>query len=290
MPTAPIQIALVVVELALLLGGAGFLLQLLANPVSRQRWLRTNAMPHWGVSLPEFLFAALLVLLGGFMVQATVHTAFSSLIARSADQTGLELFAYGAGFHVGMLAGCALFPALRRRFYSEYGAEPPIAWPAPQLPRPRLLLYAAGTVLVALPVLSLLSLGWNELLRACGLPDEPQDLIGIFSRTRSPLVVAGMLAVACGLAPLSEEIIFRAGLYRFVRQKLGRLPALLISGCCFGLLHANWASFLPLAVLGMILALAYEATGSIRVAIVAHALFNLNTILIVLSGLPDLGP
>jgi membrane protease YdiL (CAAX protease family) len=43
-------------------------------------------------------------------------------------------------------------------------------------------------------------------------------------------------------------------------------------------------------VLGMILALAYEATGSIRVAIVAHALFNLNTVLIVLSGLTEAGP
>jgi membrane protease YdiL (CAAX protease family) len=189
-----------------------------------------------------------------------------------------------------MLTGCALFPALRRQLYSQYGSEPPLGWPAPRLPVLRVVRYAAGTVLVALPVLSLLSLGWNEVLRACGLPDEPQDLIGIFSHTRSPLIVAGMLAVACGLAPLSEEIIFRAGLYRFARQKLGRMPALLISGICFGMLHANWASFLPLAVLGMLLAVVYETTGSIRVTILAHGLFNLNTILIVLSGLPDLGP
>jgi membrane protease YdiL (CAAX protease family) len=35
----------------------------------------------------------------------------------------------------------------------------------------------------------------------------------------------------------------------------------------------------------MCLALAYECTGDIRVAIVAHSLFNLNTVLILLSGL-----
>ena len=58
-------------------------------------------------------------------------------------------------------------------------------------------------------------------------------------------------------------------------------------GCLFGAAHANWASFVPLAVLGVVLALAYEATGDIRVPIVAHGLFNLNTILIVLSGLPQ---
>ena len=40
-----------------------------------------------------------------------------------------------------------------------------------------------------------------------------------------------------------------------------------------------------IAVLGMLLALVYEATGSIRVAIIAHGLFNLNTIILLLSGL-----
>jgi membrane protease YdiL (CAAX protease family) len=290
MPTGPLQIALVAAEFTLLLGGAGFLLWLLGNPQARQRWLRTNALPHWPVSLPEFLFGAMLVFSGGFLVQGIVHTAFHSLIAGAADKTGLELFAYGAGFHVGILLGCAVFPSLRRRFYASYGTVPPPPLPAASRNRPALLRHAGGTVLVALPVLTLLSLAWVEILRAAGLPDAPQDLIGIFAQTRSPLVVAGMLAVACVLAPLSEELMFRAGLYRFVRQKLGRVPALLISGLCFGLLHGNWASLVPLAALGMILALAYEATGSIRVAIVAHSMFNLNTILIVLSGLQDLGP
>jgi hypothetical protein len=84
-----------------------------------------------------------------------------------------------------------------------------------------------------------------------------------------------------------EELLFRAGLFRFCRQRLGRAWALIISGCSFGLLHGNWAGFLPLAILGMGLAIAYEATGSIRVPIIAHALFNLNTILVLLSGLPE---
>ena len=127
-----------------------------------------------------------------------------------------------------------------------------------------ILRYACGTLLVALPVLTLISLGWTELLRAGGLPDEPQDLIARFAESRSVLVIAGMLFVACVLAPIAEELIFRAGLYRFVRQKLGRTPALLISSLCFGALHGNWAGSLPLAVLGLIFAVVYEATGSVR--------------------------
>ena len=136
-----------------------------------------------------------------------------------------------------------------------------------------------------LRLVALLSLAWNFVLRTLALPDEPQDLVRIFAETKSGLVIAGMLLVACVLAPISEELIFRAGLFRYIRQKLGRMPALLVSGLCFGVLHGSWTGFVPLAALGMLLALVYEATGSIRVPMVVHALFNLNTILIVLSGL-----
>lgn len=290
MPASVAQPVLLVVELALLLGGGGLLLWLLGHARLRQRWLGHHLLPAWTVTLPEFLFAVMLVFAGGFLGQAFVQTAFGGLITGAADRKGLELFAYGAGFHGGILAGCALFPLLRRRFHADYGGLPPPARPPAALPWPEVIRYAAGTVLVALPVLTLLSLGWTGLLRAFGLPDAPQDLIGVFTDTRSPLVIAGMLLVACGLAPLSEELLFRAGLYRYVRQRLGRTPALLISGLCFGALHGNWAGFLPLAVLGIILSLAYEATGSLRVPVLAHALFNLNTVLVVLSGLPQAGP
>lgn len=290
MPDSIAQPALMAVELTLLLGGGGLLLWLLGNPRRRQRWLGHHLLPPWAVTLPEFLFAVVLVFAGGFLGQTLVQAAFGELIAGATDRTGLELFAYGAGFHGGILAGCALFPLLRRRLFSDYGGLPPPVRASARLSWPEVIRYAAGTVLVALPVLTLLSLGWTGLLRALGLPDAPQDLIGIFSDTRAPFVIAGMLLVACGLAPLSEELLFRAGLYRYLRQRLGRTPALLTSGLCFGALHGNLAGFLPLAVLGVILSLAYEATGSIRVAVVAHSLFNLNTVLIVLSGLPHAGP
>ena len=48
---------------------------------------------------------------------------------------------------------------------------------------------------------------------------------------------------------MPPEIVFRAGLFRYIRQKLGRTPALLVSGLCFGLLHGSWAGSIPLAAL-----------------------------------------
>jgi membrane protease YdiL (CAAX protease family) len=291
MPIDSVQLSLATFEITLQLAGTGLFLWLVSNSRQRQRWLHTSALPYWGITLPEFLLFVLLAMAGGFMGQTLVHSGLGAQISASPDKAGLEVFAYGAGFHGGILLGYLLFPLMRVRFYSDYGARPDIS------PRSgsgaswsETLRHACGALLIALPLLTLISLGWTELLRAGGLPDEPQDLIARFAESKSGWVIGGMLFVACVLAPVSEELLFRAGLYRFVRQKLGRTPALLISSLCFGALHGNWAGSLPLAVLGMLLAIVYEATGSIRVVIIAHGLFNLNTILIVLSGLPEVGP
>lgn len=290
MPTSPVQLALAVFELTLLFAGGGLFLSLVFQARQRQRWLGTNALPYWQISIPDFAILAVLVLGGALAGQSSMQLAVSHQIEASPDKTGWQVFVYGASFHAGILLGCALFPLVRGFFRSDLVSETPPLRAGPSLPWTSVFRYAGGTLIVALPVVGLLSLGWTALLRAFSLPAEPQDLIAIFSETKSPLVVAGMLSVACVLAPISEELIFRAGLYRYIRQKLGRVPALLASGLLFGALHGNWAGFLPLAALGMLLAVAYEATGSIAVVMITHAFFNLNTILIVFSGLPQTAP
>jgi membrane protease YdiL (CAAX protease family) len=63
-----------------------------------------------------------------------------------------------------------------------------------------------------------------------------------------------------------------------------RWLALLLPSVLFAGLHANLASFVPLALLGVVFSLAYERTGRIAVPIIAHALFNLNTIVLILAG------
>lgn len=286
MPTEPVQIVLTVLEISVLLAGTFLFLRLVFNLEARTRWLGVNQLPSWPVNLVDFAFLVGLVFLGGFLGKAGVQILFGGQIVHALDREGLEIFAYGAGFHGGALVGWLLFPQVCRHWHADLdvGLRPE---PAPVLPWSKIARCAGGTLLVAMPLLTLLSLGWVFLLKKAGLPDEPQELIAIFANTRSPFVIIGMLLVACVVAPLNEELIFRAGLYRFCRQRLGRGWALLISGCLFGALHLNLAGFLPLAALGAGLALAYEATGSIRVSVVAHGLFNLNTILIVLSGLPQ---
>ena len=351
MPSTPAQLALVAFELILVFAGGGLLLTLLFNPRQRQRWLDSSALGSWQISASEFMLLAACVMLGAFFPQTVVQLLAKDWIASASDKTGLEVAVYGGAFHGGMLLGCLVFLVLRNLTNSGHRHEMRLR-EGPSLSWPKVVRYALGTLLIALPVVALLSLGWNYVLRTLSLPDAPQDLIAIFAQTKSPVVIAGMLAVACILAPITEELIFRRGIYRYLRQNhvasvgfiavvisvqamlllqtagekfvahqyhegglkvLGALGVLLValavfwfgsrsplverekrplalvlSGLCFGILHGSWMGFLPLAILGMILALAYEATGSIRVPIIVHALFNLNSVVIVLAGLAEI--
>ena len=289
MPSESVQQILAVFEVGLLLAGAFLLLRLAVDPARRSRWLHANNLPSWPLSVADF--AALLVLLFGcaLFLQTAGRTLLGDIISKTTDRPAMEVIFYGTTFHVGVLLGWVLFPGTRRRWLANAGAvpAPTIVPPGPRLSWAKVLRYGAGTVLAVFPLLVLLNLGWLFMLHQLGLPDEPQDLIAIFSHAKSPFVIAGLLLVACVIAPLSEELIFRAGLYRFCRQRMGRTGALLICGGVFGAVHANLAGFLPLALLGAGLALAYEVTGDIRVAVAAHGLFNLLNTIFVFSSFPQ---
>jgi membrane protease YdiL (CAAX protease family) len=146
----------------------------------------------------------------------------------------------------------------------------------------------AGTFLAAMPLLVLTSLAWRALLQLLGLPAERQALVDLFQQAESGPLLALLIAIAVGLAPITEEIVFRAGLFRYARTRLPRALALLAPAILFAALHANLSSFAPLVVLAVVFSLAYERTGSIGVPIIAHGLFNLNTVVLILSGAVDL--
>ena len=286
MPFAPHQVVIGTLELLMLLIGAWVLARAVAIPELRASLFGQNRIRHWDITGPETVLLALGIFLCGSIGQGAAMRLLGPVIAEMPDRPGLEVVAYGLGFHAVALLGWPLFALARRFAFSDYGAKPP-AGPAPrQLGLRSLVWNSVTTLLVSLPVLALASAGWNLLLRTFGLPDAPQDLIAIFGAVKSPAVFAALLGVACVVAPINEELLFRGVIFRFCRQRFGRAIALTVSGALFGLMHGNWAGFLPLGLLGVALALAYEHSGDIRVPILAHALFNLNTTVVILSGLP----
>lgn len=287
MPYAPHQVLIGTVELLMLAVGGWVLIRCFFFPELRAAIFGPSRLPHWNISGFEAMLLALTIFLCGFVGQGVALQLFGRNLAELPDRAGLEVVLYGFGFHGIALLGWPIFRLLRRHAHSDYGAEPPVSAPPRKLGRRTLIWQSVTTLLLTLPVLALTSAGWNALLRAVGLPDAPQDLIAVFGAVNSPFVLIAMLLVATVLAPINEELLFRGVVFRFCRQRFGRAIALTVSGVLFGLLHGNWAGFVPLAVLGVALALAYEHSGDIRVPIVAHGLFNLNTTIVVLSGLPS---
>lgn len=91
---------------------------------------------------------------------------------------------------------------------------------------------------------------------------------------RSPRVFLMFAVALVVVAPISEELFFRALLFRGMRGYWGLAPSLALSGLAFGLFHVNPGVLLPFAAIGMLFAWANEQSGSLWTSIVAHAAVN----------------
>jgi len=108
------------------------------------------------------------------------------------------------------------------------------------------------------------------LYSALILEPEQEDIADGFG----PIPVQ-ILLIVFGAA-IAEEICFRGMLFGGLRERLPRVPAALIAGAVFGLLHAftGLSAVPPLIALGFIFCLLYEKTGSIVPGILLHMLNN----------------
>ena len=76
------------------------------------------------------------------------------------------------------------------------------------------------------------------------------------------------------LGPFVEEIVFR-GFFLQSYQRTGRIiGSMILSSILFGMMHMNFNQFAYGAVMGLMLSLLVEATGSVLTSFIAHATFN----------------
>lgn len=154
------------------------------------------------------------------------------------------------------------------------------------------LLLALLYFLAFVPIRFGVEILWDGILRhlnALGLHIslQEQEMVGLIDGTSSPAALIALLILAVVIAPIVEEMVFRAGLYRFLKGQIPRNTAIIASAGLFALLHMNLLVFPTLMLFGMALCLAYEASGNIKVPILMHAFFNLNAFLLI--GLQGLG-
>ncbi len=98
-----------------------------------------------------------------------------------------------------------------------------------------------------------------------------------------PGVFPTMLLWAGILAPIIEEIFFRGFCYGAFKSRWGRGIAIAISSLLFAVAHFDPLGVVQFTVLGVLLAYAYDRTGSLPLVTVAHVMNN--TVAIILAFL-----
>ncbi len=146
--------------------------------------------------------------------------------------------------------------------------------------------------LASFPLVWLAGLLWILILKflinaGWGISLEPQSLINIFENQNSYSSLFLLFILAIIIAPLAEELVFRAIVYRFIKNRAPAFLAMLLSSILFSLLHMNVVSFFSLVIVGISLCLAYEMSGNIMVPVFFHSAFNLNSIILIFFR-PDL--
>ncbi|PKM90679.1 MAG: hypothetical protein CVU87_01575 [Firmicutes bacterium HGW-Firmicutes-12] len=103
---------------------------------------------------------------------------------------------------------------------------------------------------------------------------KPQAVTEIFSKVSTWKQMLLIFSVVSVLAPISEELYFRGFLYPALRNRLGRMPALILANSFFGILHFDLLRFIPITLAGIWLTMLYEKTGTLYTSIIAHAVWN----------------
>jgi membrane protease YdiL (CAAX protease family) len=219
--------------------------------------------------LPDGVLAALVIfLLSGGLIVGGLEASAAPAPASSGGSQQLSAI---VGQIVVMLAGAGAVLGYLR---FVRGFDPGELFGLRSLRPLKALLFAALAILPAITFVSIVSVISERYLHGVWPDDSPQEIVKSMLGTTSIATRVLMIFAATIVAPLTEEILFRGFLYGVLKRYTDGAFATLISALLFGIVHMHVGSFLPLFVLALLLATAYEMTGSLLVPMIMHALFN----------------
>ncbi|MFT6241021.1 MAG: membrane protease YdiL (CAAX protease family) [Akkermansiaceae bacterium] len=217
-----------------------------------------------------------LVVVGGYVALFVLN--WKVLVARMAEAT-LQVPTVGGvlGGSFGFLLIAAVIPAvlfwrinLNEFFGLRWDQWKQALWIVP--------CFVLGMMLL-LVVMN--QLGWHSWVES-NYGAKPQVMVKLLKETPNMALVAAIVFSAVIVAPIAEEIIFRGYIYPVVKRYTERWFAGLFSGLLFGVIHFNLMGLPQLALMGIVLVVLYELTGSLWVTIGCHAAFNGTTVGLVL--------
>lgn len=138
------------------------------------------------------------------------------------------------------------------------------------------LAWGIGGWLTAFPIV-LIAFIISYLLNAEAIRSQ-QD-VSILFLSSSPWGKFAIALLALLIAPPVEEFLFRGLLYSSLRREFAVSLAIPLSSFFFAAVHHDIPRLLPLMVLGCLFAFLYEERRSLLPSIVAHALWNAQTLL-----------
>jgi membrane protease YdiL (CAAX protease family) len=103
--------------------------------------------------------------------------------------------------------------------------------------------------------------------------------LGLFPGLRHASLLPGrdatlwLAAIAIIAAPIFEEFIFRGLIFGGLRRSFGFIPAALASAAIFAIVHPP-PSVIPVFLMGLAAAFAYERTGMLAAPMAVHAIYN----------------
>jgi uncharacterized protein len=135
---------------------------------------------------------------------------------------------------------------------------------------------SVGRAALAVLVVYLVFIGIAQLLALIFGNPPDQELVTQIKHEPHDAVLVGFGVMTCFVAPVAEELFFRAFMYRAIAAKLGPVWGALVAGVIFGGVHAPnpVLGLVALAVLGVGLCLLYWRLQSIIPCMALHALNN----------------
>src|SRR5215211_7120987 len=106
---------------------------------------------------------------------------------------------------------------------------------------------------------------------------EQQELTRDLREEGSLAALIGYGVLLAFVAPLAEELFFRGFMYGVVREKIGVAWGAVVTGVVFGLVHVAGSPIETvgvLVILGVLLCVLYQQTGSLLPCIALHAINN----------------
>lgn len=226
------------------------------------------ARPRSGWTLADMVVVVVLSLVGTILI-----ALLFALAIRALGFANAEALLTSHPVAVTAITGTAIYGILLLAIYGYIVRRRGLGWTALGFRRPPLLALLLAPVVV-----------FGQLMAAALMNLLVFSLIGSFENPQVEGITGGqsfswlnfvlMLLLAGVVAPIVEEIFFRGLVYGWLRTRAPVVVAVLLSAAIFAVAHVVPILIPALFVVGIILALAYELSGSLWLSILLHGLQN----------------